>query len=84
MVLVLHQVGVDALTFVELHHEPDRRLREVVLQLVVGVVDQQLLEAIYLEDLRAEDIEQPDEQLLAAPTATCRGGVTWGGPWRRV
>ena len=54
------------------HHA---RLREVVLQLVVGVVDEQLLEAVGGEDLRPEDIEQPDEQLAAVTVARAgRGG----------
>ena len=34
---------------------------EVALELLVGEVDAQLLEGVHLEDLEAEDIEQPDE-----------------------
>ena len=35
--------------------------QEEVLQLLVGVVDAQLLERVDLEDLEAEDVEEPDE-----------------------
>jgi hypothetical protein len=40
----------------------DGRLLEEVLQLVVGVVDEQLLEAVMDEDFGAEDVEEPDRQ----------------------
>ena len=62
---------VEALLAVLLHHERDRRLREEVLQLVVGVVDEELLEAVDSEHLGAEDVEQSDEELAAV---TCGVG----------
>lgn len=39
-------------------------LVEVVLQLFVGVVDAELLEAVPLEVLKAKDVEDPDGQAL--------------------
>ena len=37
---------VDVLLAVLCHHARDRRLREKVLELVVGIVDEELLEAV--------------------------------------
>ena len=44
-------------------------LVEEVLQLLVGVVDEQLLEAVGLELLEAEHVEQADAQPAAAAAA---------------
>jgi len=42
-------------------------LVEVLLQLLIGVINAQLLKAILLENLKPEYIEQPDElQFLAS------------------
>ena len=40
------------------------RLCEVLLQLLVGEVDAELLERVGLEDLEAEDVEHADELLV--------------------
>ena len=37
------------------------RTQEKVLELLVGEIDAELLEAVHLEYLEAKDIEQPDE-----------------------
>ena len=39
----------------------ENRTQEEVLQLLVGEIDAELLEAIHLKNLEAEDVEQPDE-----------------------
>jgi len=45
---------------------------KVLLQLLVGKVDAELLEAIVLEDLEAEHVEQADEDVLRANLALAR------------
>ena len=57
---VLDARDIDPFAGVLLLHEADRRRREVRLQLLVGEVDQQLLERVGLEDLRAKDVEEAD------------------------
>ena len=63
-VLVIHELylsPLDIFLLVLLLLHGEHVLVELLLQLLIGVVDAQLLETVLLEDLEAKDIQQPDE-----------------------
>ena len=65
----------DALCLVEMLLRLEHALQEELLQLLVGRVDEQLLERVAVEDLEAEGVEQPDplELLRLVGTAAREG-----------
>ena len=83
-----HLAVVDALALVEHLLRLEHVKVEVLLQLLVGVVDQQLLERVAREDLEAENVQNRDRAAAAVVNARrveClgrpgggRGGEGWG------
>jgi len=66
-------VELDALSHVHALLVLEGCLGEVGLQLLVGVVDEQLLETVGLEYLEAEDVEDADELGALQRPAAARG-----------